>query len=151
MNSFCFNRRIRFTNSPVTHRSKVSFSIEKSLELIKSAATVFDIIPSSSSFFIGSVRLRSMDKALCKLRLDMFNSDAIWSRDNLAMPLWHSFFLPLPISPFLYPFNSTYVTRAFRSFSGSFFLRPKLLEMRARSFYTPFSIISFSLSRSFLI
>lgn len=52
-----------------------------------------------------SVRLRSMRNARFKFVVDILRSFAISSK--VESPLWSFFFLPLPISPCLYPFNST--------------------------------------------
>ena len=68
-------------------------------EAIKSEATVFEIIPSSRSCFIGSVRFRSMDKALVRFVFEVPNCLAISPRDNLEFPSWELYSRPFPISP----------------------------------------------------
>ena len=66
---------------------------------------------SSSSCFIGSVRLRSMERARVRLVLDVPNCFAISERDNFTFPLWESDFLS---PPFLYPHSLTYSTAILR-------------------------------------
>jgi len=77
------------------------------------------ITPMSSNSFIESVRLCSIRKALFKLVFHIFNSFAISSK---VSPLWSFFSLPFPISPHLYPLREPYISKAFLSLDGSFFL-----------------------------
>ena len=63
------------------------------------------ISPVSNNSFIESVRLRFIRKVRFKFVVDILSSFAISSKEE--SPLWSFFFLPLPISPCLYPLNST--------------------------------------------
>lgn len=80
-------------------------------EAIVSDAKVFVISPVSNNSFIESVKLRSIRKARFKFEVDILRSFAISSK--VESSLWSFFFLPLPISPFLYPHNRTYSSATF--------------------------------------
>ena len=68
---------------------------------IVSDAKVLVISPVSNNSFIESVRLRSIRKALWRLRFDIFSSFAISSREK------HAILAPFSGLPCPHPFNST--------------------------------------------
>ena len=124
-----FNEAMELEQKLQTEEYKSSCSCGES-EAIVSAANVFEIIPVSKSSFIESVRLRSMERARCKLRLVVPSCAAI-SSSVIRVPFWHS----VDLSPFgEYPHNLTYSTITFRCFASSFSVRPKFAANNTLSF-----------------